>query len=149
MADYIRMFEDLYKSNPKLGNMMLGAYGRGGLTGLLGQYNMGTGSKWQPKPKPAQAQAPVEQPAPMPVMPTYNPQVYQAPQFMQGSMSNMASFLGANPYRYTQQPFVNPAEMYRTYNIGAPQYQTPMGNQGYAPREPIYRGLQTKPMMGS
>jgi len=144
MPDYIKMLENLYASNPKLGNMMLGAYNRGGLTGLLGQYNMGTGSKWQPKPKPAQT--PVDQVAPIPMpRPTYNPTMYQQPTFNPYATNNMAAFLSAGQAPQQQMPFVNPAAMYRGYDIGfAPQYQLPNG----APRQPSYSNLPTKPMMG-
>ena len=145
MANYIKMFEDLYRSNPKLGNMMLGAYNKGGLTGLLGQYNLGTGSAWQPKPKPTQT-APMEQPAPVPMpRPTYNPTMYQMPTFNPNVSNNYASFLAAGQAPQMQMPFVNPAEMYRGYDIGsAPQYQMPNG----AIRQPTYSRLPTKPMMG-
>lgn len=144
MPDYARMLEDLYASNPKLGNMMLGAYNRGGLTGLLGQYNMGTGAKWQPKPKPAQA--PVDQAAPAAMSrPTYSPTMYQQPTFNPYATNNMASFLAAGQAPQQQMPFVNPAAMYRGYDIGSvPQYQMPSG----ALRQPNYSNLPTKPMMG-
>lgn len=134
MPDYIKMLENLYASNPKLGNMMLGAYNRGGLTGLLGQYGMGAGSKWQPKPKPGQETA--QPTAPMaPEMPTYNPTMYQPPAFNPAMANNFASFLAAGQSPMMQNPYVNPAEMYRQYNIGnAPQMQFP-DYMPYKPRQ--------------
>lgn len=149
MADYIRMFEDLYRSNPKLGQMALNAYGKGGLTGLLGQINQGTSSPWQPKPKPTQAPVAQEQAPVAPQMPTYNPTMYQMPTFNPQTRYNMSSFLAAGQAPQMQMPFVNPADMYRTYNIGsAPQMQFP-DYAPFKPRQPGgYSNLPTKPMMG-
>jgi hypothetical protein len=141
------MLQDLYASNPKLGNMMLGAYNRGGLTGLLGQYGIGAGSKWQPKPKPGQETAqPV---APMaPEMPTYNPTMYQPPTFNPAMQNNFASFLAAGQSPMMQNPYVNPAEMYRKFNIGnAPQIQYP-DYMPYKPRQPRQSDtMYTRPML--
>lgn len=147
MADYIKMFEDLYRSNPKLGKMALNAYGKGGLTGLLGQLSWGTSSPWQPKPKPAQAA--VEQPIAAPMSrPTYNPTMYQMPTFNPDVRNNMASFLAAGQAPQMQMPFVNPAEMYRTYNIGSAPQMQPSDYMPYKLRQPrTYEGLNTKPMM--
>lgn len=150
MPNYMKMLEDLYRSDPKMGQMALNAYGRGGLTGLLGQLDWGTSSPWQPKPK--QAQSPVAQApaASMPQMPTYNPVMYQMPTFNPNVRNNMANFLGVGQSPQMQMPFVNPADMYRTYNVGAvPQMQSPDYAE-FKPRQPGggYSNLPTKPMMG-
>ena len=148
MPDYSKMLQDLYASNPKLGNMMLGAYNRGGLTGLLGQYGMGAGSKWQPKPKPGQEAAQPVAPTAPPAMPTYNPTMYQQPTFNPAMQNNFASFLAAGQSPMMQNPYVNPAEMYRQYNIGnSPQMQFP-DYMPYKPRQPRQSDtMYTRPMM--